>query len=281
MPATQTVYRRTIRILVVDSSPITSRLLAEAVGRHRGIEVLGYGSELQEILQFSSSQTPDLALISARIGEDPNSGFHLLQKLHSEWPDLKAVILLDSENSATVVRAFRAGASGVFGKDQAINILCKCIKAVHEGQVWANSQELGHVLTALTTAPKYPIKGALTLLSKREQEVVHSLADGLTNRQIGERLKISPHTVKNYMFKIFEKLAVSSRVELISLVFSQDGSQRDSKVLGFQSKKKQHAEGPDPNPAESVVEVPRRLPSYDVESEKERSSMARTVNGSV
>lgn len=279
MPATQTLYRRIIRVLVVDSSPITSQLLAEAIGRHRGIEVVAFGSELEKLLSSGLNGTPDLAVISARIGEDANSGFSLLQKLRSEWPELRSVILLDSQNSATVVRAFRSGASGVFGKNQAINILCKCIRAVHEGQVWANSQELGYVLTALTTAPRCQIKGTLALLSKREQEVVQSLADGLTNREIGDRLKISPHTVKNYMFKIFEKLGVSSRVELISLVLGQDGSQSDSKILGFQSRKKQSSEESDAKPAESVVEVLRRLPQHEVEPEKNRSSMARTVNG--
>ena len=276
---TQPLYRRTIRILVVDSSPITSQLLAGAIGRHRGIEILGFGSELEEVLSLGLNHTPDLALISARIGEDPSSGFYLLQKLRSEWPDLKAVILLDSQNSDTVVRAFRSGASGVFGKNQAINILCKCIRAVHEGQVWANSQELGYVLTALTAAPRSPMKGKLAFLSNREQQVVHSLADGLTNRQIGDRLKISPHTVKNYMFKIFEKLGVSSRVELISLVLSHDGGQSDSKVFGFQSKRKHSAEEPQSKPAESIVQVPRRLPQYEVQSEKDRSSISRTVNG--
>lgn len=281
MQSTQPLHGRTIRILVIDSSPITSQLLAEALGRHRGINILGFGSELDKILASSLSHTPDLALISARIGEDPSSGFFLLQKLRSEWPELKVVILLDSRNSTTIVRAFRSGASGVIGKDQAINILCKCIRAVHEGQVWANSQELGYVLAALSATPRSPMKGSLALLSKREQEVVHSLADGLTNRQIGDRLKISPHTVKNYMFKIFEKLGVSSRVELISLVLSDDGSQSDSKILGFQSKKKQPTETPDPKPTESDAQVPRRLPQYEIQSEKTRPSMPRSAGGSV
>lgn len=276
---TQPPYRRPIRILVVDSSPITSQLLAEAIGRHRGIEILGFGSDLEEVLSLGLNHTPDLAVISARIGEDPSSGFYLLQKLRLEWPELKAVILLDSQNSETVVRAFQSGASGVFGKNQAVNILCKCIRAVHEGQVWANSQELGYVLTALTAAPRSPMKGTLALLSKREEEVVHSLADGLTNRQIGDRLKISPHTVKNYMFKIFEKLGVSSRVELISLVLGHDGGQSDSKVLGLHSKRKHSARESEAKPAESVAQVPRRMPEYETQAEKDRPSTGRTVSG--
>jgi Response regulator containing a CheY-like receiver domain and an HTH DNA-binding domain len=258
---TQASNRQPIRILVADSSPITSQLLAEAIGRHRGIEIQWFGSIPEDVLRLNLSQMPDVALISARIGEDPHHGFYILEKLRAEWPELKAVILLDSQTSDTIVRAFRSGASGVFSKNQAINILCKCIKAVHDGQIWADSKELGYVLAALSGSPRLSMTGRLVVLSRREREVVHSLADGLTNREIGDRLKISPHTVKNYMFKIFEKLGVSSRVEVISVALSRDqaANQTGSNVLRLPPRKKQSTQAAKPQPTESIVQVPKAI----------------------
>jgi DNA-binding CsgD family transcriptional regulator len=102
-------------------------------------------------------------------------------------------------------------------------MLCRCIAAVADGQIWANSEELGFILAALAVSPSFQLarSSGLALLSKRELDVVRCLVEGQTNRQIAARLRISPHTVKNYMFKIFEKLGVSNRVELAFYVLSR------------------------------------------------------------
>ena len=96
-------------------------------------------------------------------------------------------------------------------------MLRKCIAAVHQGQIWANSEELSCVLAALANAPQPQMLGnhIFSLLSKREREVVAYLVEGRTNREIAETLGISQHTVKNYLFKIFEKVGMSNRVELV------------------------------------------------------------------
>jgi DNA-binding NarL/FixJ family response regulator len=115
-----------------------------------------------------------------------------------------------------VVEAFRAGASGIFSTDQSSELLCKCIHAVHEGQVWASSKEwrfvidaLGHSLPAKTVS----LRGR-SLLTKREEGVVHLVAEGMTNRDISQELKLSEHTVRNCLFRIFNKVGASNRLEL-------------------------------------------------------------------
>jgi DNA-binding CsgD family transcriptional regulator len=123
--------------------------------------------------------------------------------------------------------------------------------------VWANSQEMGLVLEALSTTPTVRAvnaKGA-DLLSKRELDVVRLLAEGLSNREIGERLKLSQHTIKNYLFRIFDKLGVSSRLELLFLTLSQPiapNSSLPDAVVGSQPHNTNFA-GPQKAAEEGVV----------------------------
>lgn len=210
-----------IRLFVADSSPISSQLLAEAMARDAAIEVLGFSSSPSDVLRATRTSNPEVLLISARMEDDPMGGLSLLRQLRTERPGLKAIVLMDSSRPDLVVGAFRAGASGVFCRSVALQMLRKCISAVHGGEVWANSEELGFVLAALSAAPSYQLDSKrLTPLSVREREVVRCLVEGLTNREIAETLGISQHTVKNYMFKIFDKLGVSNRVELVFQVLS-------------------------------------------------------------
>jgi DNA-binding NarL/FixJ family response regulator len=88
---------------------------------------------------------------------------------------------------------------------------------VSQGQVWASSDELGYLLDifAQTTPARTLSNSCCKLLTQREQAVVHLVADGLSNREIAMQLKLSQHTVKNYLFRVFDKIGVSSRVELV------------------------------------------------------------------
>jgi len=158
----------------------------------------------------------DVLLVSARMEGEPYGGITLLRQLRAEHPSLKAVVLLDSDQPPEVVEAFCAGACGVFFRSTEIDMLPKCIAAVHRGQIWANSKELGFVIAALAAVqPLHCDNKRLLALSTREKEVVRCLVEGLTNREIARILAISHHTVKNYVFNIFDKLGVSNRVELV------------------------------------------------------------------
>jgi DNA-binding NarL/FixJ family response regulator len=131
--------------------------------------------------------------------------------------------LLESNRAQLTLEAFRAGASGILSRDASLNTLKKCICCVHKGQIWASSDQLRLVLEALRSRlPSQLVDFAgKPLLSRREQDVVRGIAEGMTNREIAEHLKLSVHTVKNYIFKIFDTLGVSSRVEVVLYAVSQ------------------------------------------------------------
>jgi DNA-binding CsgD family transcriptional regulator len=147
----------------------------------------------------------------------------VIRDLKAARQEMKIVVLLDSSKREVVLDAFRWGASGLFSRHEALETLSKCVRRVYEGQIWASTQQVGFVVDALASAPTVRAVGAdgLNLLSKRELEVVRCLADGLTNREIAKRLGLSQHTIKNYLFRVFDKLGVSNRLELLFLTLSQ------------------------------------------------------------
>ncbi|MCU1298184.1 MAG: DNA-binding response regulator, LuxR family [Acidobacteriaceae bacterium] len=223
MLAKDTSALGTIRVFLADSSRIHAHLLADALARNPGFTVVGSACVAHEILNSASAKSPDVLVISCRLEEEPLKGLDVLRKMRALQPLLRGVVLIDSSKQETVIEAFRAGAQGVFSRHESVETLCKCVRQVYEGQVWANSEQVSFALAALAAAPAVRAVGAngLSLLSKRELEVVRSLAEGLTNREIAERLGLSQHTIKNYLFRVFDKLGVSSRMELLYLTLTQ------------------------------------------------------------
>jgi DNA-binding NarL/FixJ family response regulator len=197
---------------------MTAELLVAALNRQSRFRVVAIATSVSEVLEVVHSGHLDVALISATLADGPLSGFVALRKMRTSCPRTRAVMLLDSPNCNLVVDAFRAGAKGVFCPSESnFKMLCRCVDRVHCGQIWARSNELTQVMEAFTQLAPLRVVNAdgLQLLTKREEDVVRLLAEGLQNREIARELNLSEHTIKNYLFRIFDKVGVSSRVELV------------------------------------------------------------------
>jgi two-component system nitrate/nitrite response regulator NarL len=211
---------QSIRVLAADTTRMNTQLLVEALSRDQAFQVMDVEPTEAAILEKTSSEQPDVVLLSASLGNNPKSGFELARKLVAAHK-CRVVMLLDASDRQSVLEAFRAGARGVFCRTESLKLLGKCIHAAYQGQVWANSRELGYLLEAVSQSmPRMVNAKGLTILSKREQDVVHCVAEGLSNREIAKRLTLTEHTVKNYLFRIFDKLGVSSRVEVVLYAFN-------------------------------------------------------------
>jgi two-component system nitrate/nitrite response regulator NarL len=217
-----------IRVLVADDTRIHTQLLADALRRDHYLEVISSPSHSRDLIEAVNLHQVDVAVISSNLDEEPLRGFEVIRELRSSRPELRTIMLLDSSKREPILEAFRAGARGIFSRHESVETLPKCVRKVHEGQIWANGRQMTLALEALASSPTVRAVDAngLNLLSKRELDVVRSLAEGLTNREIAERLGLSQHTIKNYLFRVFDKLGVSSRIELLFLTLSQPIAQQ-------------------------------------------------------
>lgn len=202
---------------------MNSQLLAEALRRDDQLTVIEVEPTAEAILATANRDKPDVVLLSPELEDNRKLGFQLARQLRTDHPEAQVVMLLDTSERETVLEAFRAGARGVFCRTESLNLLSKCIQCAHSGQVWANSRELGFLLEAVSEVLPLRVSDSpgMSMLSKREQDVVRCVVEGLSNREIARRLTLTEHTVKNYLFRIFDKLGVSSRVEVVLYAFSR------------------------------------------------------------
>jgi DNA-binding NarL/FixJ family response regulator len=217
---------KTISVLVADSTPLTGHLLAEALRRDRALTVNNMSARGNSTLTDALELQPDITILSENLEGIPGRGLAVLKQLRTTVPKTRTIMLLDHDERNTVVEAFRSGARGVFSRNDPVRLLAKCVHRVHEGQLWVSTVQLLFVLEALSEAPATQLvdaKGS-KLLSKREEDVVRWLTEGLTNGEIARELGLSENTVRNYVFRIFNKLGVSSRVEVVIYASNQSYS---------------------------------------------------------
>ena len=209
-----------IRLALAESSRMFGQILTSLLRRDKGLEVT---DATADPLLLLSVPPYDVVLISAVLDNDPQKAFDFVQELRLSSAMTRTVMLLDTPRRDWVVEAFRIGARGVFCRCDPLKLLPKCVRTVHGGQFWANTEQIEYVFQAFAEAPVTRLVSADgdVLLSAREQQVVRFVAEGLSNREIALRLHLSEHTVKNYIFHIFNKLGISNRVELVLYAANQ------------------------------------------------------------
>ncbi len=221
-----------IGVLISDSNRMQAQLLASALRRHPEFSIATCQLDPASIDRTVNADTPRVALLSLN-APGVSGAMGIVRQFHLSRPGIAKVVLVDSCDRELVVSAFRAGVRGIFSIAHSdLRLLCKCILRVSAGQVWANTEQLNYLLDLISEVPSLRVLNSCgtSLLTPREQQVVALVAEGLSNRQVAIELNLSEHTIKKYLFRIFDKLGISSRVELV-LYAMNNGDPRPAEWL--------------------------------------------------
>jgi DNA-binding NarL/FixJ family response regulator len=213
-----------VKLVLVNITAMAVDLLRFAFAGQETIRVVGCAATACELDTLLNETSPDVALIGSNGSRQESVALPFLEQIAAAAPAVRPIVIAEDMSREDVVSFFRNGARGLICKLQTdVSLLLKCIGCVSAGQVWANSEQLEQLLRSLSHPRSLKVTNLMgdSLLSQREEQVLQLLADGLSNRDLAKTLKLSEHTVKNHLFRIFDKLGVSNRMEAVLYAISQ------------------------------------------------------------
>jgi two-component system response regulator DevR len=209
-----------IRVLLVDDSELVRRGIKAVLAAHgeHSMIVAGEASNVAEALEASLRLKPDIVLLDIRLPD--GSGFVACRKILQRLPDTGIIVLTSHANDNFVYEAVIAGVKGYLMKEIDPPALVRAIESVASGRSMFDPDATARVLRLLRGNSVPQPNSDLSILSGQERRVLVLVADGLSNKEIGEQLLLSENTVKNYLANVFEKLKVKTRAQA-AVIFTQ------------------------------------------------------------
>ncbi len=198
-----------IRIFLLDDHEVVRRGIADLLASVPGFEVVGEAATAEEARHRIPAVRPDVAILDGRLPD--GSGIDVCRDIRSQLPDTYCLILTSYDDQDAVLAAVLAGASGYVLKEVRGSGLIDAVRQVALGRSLIDPATIGQVMTRLRHGSATEDK--LAGLTERERDVLDLIADGLTNRQIGERLFLAEKTVKNYVSSLLAKLGMQRRTQ--------------------------------------------------------------------
>jgi len=202
-----------IRLLIVDDHAVVRTGLRTLFSDEHDLSVVGEAASAAEAIAQVQALPPDVVLLDVRMGDgDDASGIEACREIRALRPETRVIMFTSFGERESVLAAVMAGADGFLTKTVSHGKLLEAIRAVARGESILDPRVTRDVLDRISGLAKAPA-GPEDQLSEREREVLALIAEGLTNREIAERLVISPFTARNHVTHILEKLGVSRRAE--------------------------------------------------------------------
>ncbi len=204
--------KRTIRIAVAGDYAMFREGLRVLLNACKDLSVVGQASTGEECLRLLAKLKPDILLLDWRMPRF--DGREALGQINRRSLPTRVIALVDAKNNREVASAMRSGARGIVQKQSASQELIKIIRRVYSGEIALDASMTANAIDDFTRPAEAAPPHQKSLLSDREREIVHHVAQGFRNREIAQKLFIAEQTVKNYVHDIFDKLGVSDRLEL-------------------------------------------------------------------
>jgi two-component system, NarL family, nitrate/nitrite response regulator NarL len=202
-----------VRIAIADESPIFRDGLRHLLEADPRLHMVGHTSVGSMLLTLLGDARPDVLLLGPACSGSP--WVDTLQAITDAGLSLRIILLAPAIDMPEVTAALRSGAVGVLAKDSAPELLFQSIAAVMAGHYWVGAERASRGVAASVRRLDHARRHALGFgLTRRELDIIRAVLDGDTNREIAARLTISENTVKRHLMHIFNKMGVSTRVEL-------------------------------------------------------------------
>ncbi|MBB3083616.1 response regulator [Geodermatophilus sabuli] len=209
-----------IRVFLLDDHEVVRRGVADVLESDPGITVVGEAKNVAEALARVPALRPDVAVLDVRLPD--GDGVSVCRELRSRMPELKVVMLTSYSDDEALFEAIMAGASGYLLKQILGQDLVSGIRAVAAGGSLLDPVATTAVLERLRRVADPG--GPLAKLSDQERTVLELIGEGLTNRQIGERMFLAEKTVKNYVSHLLAKLGLERRTQAAVLATELRGT---------------------------------------------------------
>jgi DNA-binding NarL/FixJ family response regulator len=209
------------KVLVVDDHLLSRKGIISILQGHSMFEIVGEATNGQEALEKAKELMPDLVLMDIRMPD--GNGLEATRQIKEEMPYVKIVILSVSDDAQDFFEAIKSGAQGYLLKNMEPDHWLDYILSIVQGEA-PISRPLANKILQEFSFQKEDVSG--NNLSERETELLHLVAEGLSNKEIGEKLHISESTVKNHLRNILAKLHLKNRMQLIAYAY-KNGIIRD------------------------------------------------------
>jgi DNA-binding NarL/FixJ family response regulator len=212
---------RLTRIVIADDHPIFRDGLKRLLESEREFRVVGEAHDGLEAVKLTRDLKPEILLLDLAMPRVP--GLEALRELARDGPSVRVILLTAAAEKREIVEALQLGARGVVLKDSATQILLSSIRAVMNGEFWVGRERVSNLIEYLRTliGPGSQEQKNRYGLTPRELEVVSAVVAGYANKEIARCFKISEDTVKHHLSNIFDKLGVSTRLELALFAVNQ------------------------------------------------------------
>lgn len=203
-----------MRVLLLDDHTVLREGLELLLRLEPDIEVVGQAATVRQGIALTRQLRPDVVVADVELPD--GDGVEVTRTVREELPDTRVLVLTVHDEDEFILALVQAGASGYLLKNAAGSDLVEAIRAVHAGKPWLQP-EIARRLIDLTTGraspPRSGLEALVEPLTSREIEVLKLLAGAATNREIADRLVISPRTVETHLANIYGKLGVRGRTE--------------------------------------------------------------------